>query len=629
MLRQDFQLELGIPAGDLPRDESGLDIAGIWKRVRSAIKDIRGWEVSEDVVLSMFSFAKHLMWKDLADRTDDLRKSPVVAHLIDTPREPYPSTTPFPDARRLDTDYAPQQVFCPLPADSSQLSAVMAAANGKDFVLIGPPGTGKSQTIANLIAQCLAEEKRVLFVAEKIAALDVVFRRLREVGLGEFCLELHSNKSRKLDVLSQLQKSWESKGEVDAATWEAKARQLGQVREQLSTYVERLHQRHGNGWTIFKAIGCVVGGNALPDLRFSWASPRAHDVAALTALRDLAGRLQANAAAVGPDQLLIGALVPVHVTDWSAKWQQEMVRSAQTLQTASHGFLAAAQGLGQLLGMEWPALHRQTRSALGVLAKVLPQASGQDWSFCALPDSEAVCAALKTGNDQLGQHGVLSSKMSVPWATELQTQLAQALDLLDKRRSLHAELGTLWPPAVSDEIERGVQWIEEMGQLRTGLSVKYGAGVSQLNVAQLQRDWAKADKAFWPMSWLGKRKVRSALEAVIEGTGEPRVADDLSALVRIKSLREEVQQLNPGAAAEGLWAGVKTRTDHARSALKANAALHAARMHKPFSLDGLEAATEGYCGERWTREVQRLKTLLDLDHRLAECSSLSEVSQGL
>lgn len=629
MLRQDFQMELGIAAGDLPRDESGLDIAGIWKRVRNAIKDIRGWEVSEDVVLSMFSFAKYLMWKDLSDRTDDLRKSPVVAHLIDTPREPYPSTTPFPETRRLDSDYPPQQVFSPLPADSSQLSAVMAAARGKDFVLIGPPGTGKSQTIANLIAQCLAEGKRVLFVAEKIAALDVVFRRLREVGLGEFCLELHSNKSRKLDVLGQLQKSWESKGEVDAATWEAKARQLSQVREQLSTYVERLHHRHSNGWTIFKAIGCVVGGNALPDLRFSWASPRAHDEAALTALRDLAGRLQANAAAVGPNQLLTGALVPVHVTDWSAKWQQEMVRSTQTLRTTSHGFLAAAQGLGQMLGMEWPTLHRQTRSAIGVLAKVLPQASTHDWSFCALEDSETVCAALKAGNDLLGQYAVLSSKMSAPWPTELQTRLAQALDLLDKRRHLYSELGTPWPPAVSDEIERGVQWIEEMGQLRASLSVKYGAGVGQLNVAQLQRDWAKADKAFWPMSWLGKRKVRSALEGVIEGTGEPRVADDLSALVRIKSLREDVQQLNPGAAAEGLWAGIKTRTDHARSALKANAALHAARMQKPFSLDGLEAATEGYCGERWTREAQRLKALLDLDHRLAECAPLSDSSQGL
>lgn len=97
MLRQDFQLELGVPQGDLPRDDSGLDIAGIWKRVRAAIKDIRGWEVSEDVVLSMFSFAKYLMWKDLAERTEDLRKSPVVAHLIDTPREPYQSTVPFPE----------------------------------------------------------------------------------------------------------------------------------------------------------------------------------------------------------------------------------------------------------------------------------------------------------------------------------------------------------------------------------------------------------------------------------------------------------------------------------------------------------------------------------------------------
>src|SRR3989475_220090 len=169
MLRQDFQLELGVPAGDLPRDEAGLDIAGIWARVREAIKDVRGWEVSEDVVLSMFSFAKYLMWKDLAERADQLRSSPVVAHLIDTPREPYRSEIAFPDTRRLDQEFAPQQVFSPLPADSSQLSAVMAAARGKDFVLIGPPGTGKSQTIANLIAQCLAEDKRVLFVAEKIA----------------------------------------------------------------------------------------------------------------------------------------------------------------------------------------------------------------------------------------------------------------------------------------------------------------------------------------------------------------------------------------------------------------------------------------------------------------------------
>ena len=87
MLRQDFQLELGIAAGDLPRDESGLDIAGIWKRVRSAIKDIRGWEVGTEVVLAQFSFAKYLMWKDLVDRTEALKRNPVVRHLLETPRQ--------------------------------------------------------------------------------------------------------------------------------------------------------------------------------------------------------------------------------------------------------------------------------------------------------------------------------------------------------------------------------------------------------------------------------------------------------------------------------------------------------------------------------------------------------------
>jgi len=629
MLRQDFQLELGVPTGDLPRDEAGLDIAGMWKRVRAAIKDIRGWEVSEDVVLSMFSFAKYLMWKDLAERTDDLRRSPVVAHLIDTPREPYTSTVPFPDVRRLDADYTPQQVFSPLPADSSQLSAIMAAARGKDFVLIGPPGTGKSQTIANLIAQCLAEDKRVLFVAEKVAALDVVYRRLREVGLGEFCLELHSNKTRKLDVLSQLQKSWESQGEADTAGWDAKARLLSRVREQLSTYVERLHHRHANGLTVYRAIGSVVAGEDLPDLHFSWPTPRAHDEAALAGLRELAGRLQVNAAAVGARNLAAGPLAPVHVKDWSARWQQELVQTARTLSDASDRFMAAARRLCEPLEIDAPALHRQARSSLGVLAKALPLAAGQDWRFCTLPQSAELCTGLKTGAEGLAQHRELSARMSPAWPAELQAKLLQAADLLEARRRKHAELGAAWPAAVSDELEGGVAWLDDMARLRQGLSVTYGAGVAQINVTLLQREWGKAEKAFWPLSWLGRRKVHGALEAVIEGTGEPRVADDLAALVRIKGLRDQVDQVNPGAAVDGLWAGMKTRTDHARSALKANAALQAARAHRPYSMEGLVLAAEGCCGDRWAAEVKRLKDLQDIDQRIAGCASLSESSDSL
>jgi len=629
MLRQDFELDLGVPLGDLPRDDSGLDIAGIWKRVRAAIKDVRGWEVSEDVVLSMFSFAKYLMWTDLVQRTEELRKSPVVAHLIDSPREAYQSSVSFPDAHRLDAEFPPQQVFCPLPADSSQLAAVMAAARGKDFVLIGPPGTGKSQTIANLIAQCLAENKRVLFVAEKIAALDVVYRRLREVGLGEFCLELHSSKARKLDVLAQLQTSWESKGEIDSAAWTEKARQLGQIREQLSTYVERLHARHGNGFTVYQAIGSVVGGEAMPDLRFSWSSPAEHDEIDTARLRELAGRLQANATAVGVLNLTVGPFTPIHVSEWSAHWQQEMLHSTRSLGQFCDQFGLAARQFCYQIGIDVPTLHRNARLSLGVLAKALQQAAGRAWGFCVLPQSADLCSKLKAGVELLAQHREQTAQMSMPWPTEQQARLLQALDLLTQHRHVHAELGVPLSATVSVELEQGVEWIEEIACLRAGLSVKYGAGVSQLNVSLMQREWAKAEKALWPMSWLGKRKLRKALEAVIEGVGEPRIAEDLDALVQIKGLRESLAQLNLGAALEGFWAGEKTRPDHARAALKANATLVAARAQGDFSLVGLEAAAEGFCGERWVVEVKRLKVLHDLACRIADCSQLSESSNGL
>lgn len=649
MLRQDFQLDLGVAAGGLPRDDTGLDIQGIWTRVRAAIKDIRGWEVSEDVVLSMFSFAKYLMWKDLAERTDALRKSPVVAHLIDTPREPYVSPVPFPQAERLDLDYPPQQVFSPLPADSSQLSAVMAAARGKDFVLIGPPGTGKSQTIANLIAQSLAEGRRVLFVAEKIAALDVVYRRLREVGLGEFCLALHSNRTRKLDVLAQLQKAWEARGDVDAALWEAKAQQLQRVREQLSAYVERLHRRHRNGWTIHQAIGHVVSGDGAPMLPFDWPSPEMHDAPAVATLRELAGRLEANAGAVGADQLATGPLTPVHATDWSARWQVELQHDAQALQAAALAFDRSTDELGRLLGIAWPERRGPTRAALGTLAGVLagalarspgraptltptptaPDAVTADWRFCARPDAEAVVSELAAAHALLVQHRQLSSELPAPWPAELQAQLAVALDLLDQRQKLHADLGTPWPSSVTEELERGLQCIAEIARLREGLSVRYAASVAQLPVVQLQRDWARAERTWWPLSWWGRRQVRRALDASIEGTTEPRMAEDLAALVRIKGLRDDLEQINPGAGVDGLWAGERTRVDHARAALKANAALLAARLHQPYALDGLEPALEGACGERWAREVQRLKALHALDARLEALAGLSGPSLGL
>src|SRR5690606_30854299 len=90
---------------------------------------------------------------------------------------------------------------------SAQLEAIVSSTEGRSFVLHGPPGTGKSQTITNMIAAALYGEKRVLFVASKKAALEVVQSRMEKLGLGAFCLELHSNKAKKSTVLDQLDRA--------------------------------------------------------------------------------------------------------------------------------------------------------------------------------------------------------------------------------------------------------------------------------------------------------------------------------------------------------------------------------------------------------------------------------------
>ena len=185
MLRQHFQKE--IPGLDpLPEDQSGVDVGLVFRIFRDAVRDLPGWEVKTEVWLGQFAFTKFLLWKDLADRLDDLTRNRVVNHLVNEAGTPYPNPPEDIRPEQLDDEFHPRDIFCPRSVDSSQLAAVMAAAAGHDFVLEGPPGTGKSQTIANIIAHCLAHGKRVLFVAEKRAALDVVFRRLREEGWNPF-----------------------------------------------------------------------------------------------------------------------------------------------------------------------------------------------------------------------------------------------------------------------------------------------------------------------------------------------------------------------------------------------------------------------------------------------------------
>lgn len=347
MLVQDFDLRL--PNLDpIPEDDHGIDVKGILTTFRQAIKDMRRWDVVEEAQVGFFSFTKFLMWRDLEERSEDLLTSRVVDHLVNHPNEPFPDDGGFPEEGTLDEKYQPQDTFCPLPADSSQLAAVYAASEGKTFVLFGPPGTGKSQTITNLIAHSLAAGKSVLFVSEKMAALNVVYNRLSQSGLGPFCLELHSNKTHKRHVIEQLGQALDFRTSRSSEEWEQSARQMAGLRADLNGYVQALHQRRGFGESVFQATSRLIGLRQAPFLDLKLRSPEAVTREQLQRWRDLIERLRNASEITGhPDD---NAWSACGIEAWSAALQRDVESDLQSLQRHCEQLGAHVERLGPLLG---------------------------------------------------------------------------------------------------------------------------------------------------------------------------------------------------------------------------------------------------------------------------------------
>ncbi|MBR2313832.1 MAG: DUF4011 domain-containing protein [Akkermansia sp.] len=266
LLKTEFSITIPGLESELPTDRSGLDVPRIFNIIRAAIDAQPGWEVEERCVLGTFSFTKYLMWKDLCDRRTDLLRNPIVSQIAATDRGLFPEQVGFPDPSAIDNEVEADKVYTPLSSDSSQLSAVLAAGRGKNFVLIGPPGTGKSQTITNMIAHCLAHGKTVLFVAEKAAALQVVHNRLKRVKLDDFCLELHSNKANKKDVLAQYKAAVEAiSAGASQQDWEEQVSSMAQLRHQLNMLPWELHHLYPDESCLFNDIDLVASHPDVPD----------------------------------------------------------------------------------------------------------------------------------------------------------------------------------------------------------------------------------------------------------------------------------------------------------------------------------------------------------------------------
>lgn len=234
--------------------EYGFDLQQIFNIIREGLIKKPNWNVLEECLIGIFSFSKFVMWNDIHSHGEQMRRQSLIVDALT--ESDIIQAEKVSDGTVLDEAVRPSDMCVPLPFDSSQLSAIMASSKGESFILHGPPGTGKSQTITNMITNALYHGKRVLFVAEKMAALSVVQGRLERLGVGDFCLELHSNKATKRHLLQQLAAVLEKldKGGVTDKHIPM-SEQLYAQRKELLAHVDALHRRNAEEeFSIYESI---------------------------------------------------------------------------------------------------------------------------------------------------------------------------------------------------------------------------------------------------------------------------------------------------------------------------------------------------------------------------------------
>ncbi|MHA1971946.1 MAG: DUF4011 domain-containing protein, partial [Candidatus Hodarchaeales archaeon] len=238
-LISDFRVEL-------PRvgQEDELDVIGYFEKVEKSVIDFENWRLYRDrIALGFFSFAKFLMYKDLDwdmwPEEENLNDHPLLSKLLE--KGFIEADYGISEETRLDDFISPMDLYNVVDADSSQTEAIFSVMHGLNLVIQGPPGTGKSQTITNLIAEAVRKGKKVLFVAEKMAALNVVKRMLDNIGLGDPCIELHSNKANKKVFLEELKRTLELTLPVEQ-DFLIEITSLINSRDRLNAYCEAVHR---------------------------------------------------------------------------------------------------------------------------------------------------------------------------------------------------------------------------------------------------------------------------------------------------------------------------------------------------------------------------------------------------
>ncbi|GIF38818.1 DUF4011 domain-containing protein [Actinoplanes xinjiangensis] len=249
------QSGIAVPA---PEPGAELNVSRFWEEFTDTVARRNGWHIERAVILTCLTFHKEAIYRDLADNEERILAHPVIRALATTDHRRQTDRFRFTPIRPEDTDRLapPEDVPLVLDADSSQRACVAAALAGHSFVMDGPPGTGKSQTVANMIGALLHAGKRVLFVSEKVAALDVVRNRLAEAGLDRYLLELHGQKAGRREVATLLAAAVDETPEPPADGPALDRAGLRERRERLTAYAFAMNEiRRPLGASLHEIIG--------------------------------------------------------------------------------------------------------------------------------------------------------------------------------------------------------------------------------------------------------------------------------------------------------------------------------------------------------------------------------------
>lgn len=519
-LQAKLNVDFGLQLPDVP-DVEELKADDYFASVERVIEKQPGWKVHRNqMTVWFFSFTKFLMFRDLDPEVWPEGKGPFDHPLVGGLLGESVCYEPplLNDDAPLDIQLDPRSLCHVVDCDSSQAVAIEEVCAGRNLVIQGPPGTGKSQSIANIMASAVRDGRTVLFVAEKLAALQVVKSRLERIGLGDMCLELHSHKANRRSVLDDLDRTL-NLGRPAGGSVEQTSAELASVRARLNLYVEQLHQPlKPVDRTAYELIGTLCrlqqqGTTAfnchIPDIA-SWSSSDLRSKRSL--LQDLAE----------------------HIADTGAP-NEHPWRGVRCTR--------------QILPTELTSLKERLERLSTHLGRIIEQSS------------------------------ILSDCLHIPWQPESESfqsvqqlaQLAEALRTIPEMdRAAYGN--SVWEQQRS-EIDRAIERGRELIEHRTALAGVVTPAAWQLNVAQVREDLAATGGRWLRCISRRWRRAIATFRGILEQPCPRDVQTQLKILDRLVAAQACLADLNEGgrffsvgkSAFGNLWSGSESDWDRLRA----------------------------------------------------------------